>query len=303
MPPLTYRSTSVLSALRTKSFTFTTTACKSQNPMTTPSDISTIYAPTTLKSRLHNRETLYGLFLLSFSPTLAEITGLAGYDYVVVDMEHGPGGVSNALSCIHALAATRTPAILRLPENCPTWAKKALDLGPQGIMFPMIQTQKAAEEAVSYCRFPPNGVRGSANTVVRASSYGIDEGYLGNYEDKLLIMCQVESEEGVENAEEIAAVDGVDCVQIGPRDLSFSMGYMGDMGNNKLRETMRVAEKAVLGGGGTYLAGIASPFDRPDDLRRRGYHMVAGGVDVGLFRSATVEDVKRFKMGLMEARL
>ncbi|XP_059444862.1 uncharacterized protein LOC132176621 [Corylus avellana] len=269
--------------------------------MSTLSDVSTISTPKTLKSRLHNGDTLYGLVLLSFSPTLAEIAGLAGYDFVVIDMEHGPGGVSNALSCLHALAATRTPAILRLPENCPTWAKKALDLGPQGIMFPMIQTPAAAKQAVSYYRYPPKGVRGSAHTAVRDSSFSINKGYLGNYAEKLFIMCQVESEEGVKNVEEIAAVDGVDCIQMGPRDLSFSMGYVGDMGNNNVRETMRVAEKAVLSGG-AYLAGIASPFDRSDDMSKRGYHMVAGSVDVTLFRSAAVEDVKRFKMGLTKGK-
>jgi 2-keto-3-deoxy-L-rhamnonate aldolase RhmA len=328
MATLTYPSTSTLSTLRTKPFTFnnnpskltlssfktqyptttttfkTLTPLKSQNPATIPPDLSPIATRETLKSRLHDGETLYGLFLLSFSPTFAEIAGLAGYDFVVVDMEHGPGGISDALSCLRALAATRTPAILRLPESCPTWAKKALDLGPQGIMFPMIDGPKAAKQAVSYCRFPPNGIRGSAHTVVRASSYGIDEGYLGNYEDELLIMCQVESEEGVKKVEEIAAVDGVDCIQMGPLDLSASMGYLWDPGNKKVKEMMRVAEKAVLGVGpkasGAYLSGFAMPFDAPDDLRRRGYHMVSGAVDVGLFRSAAVEDVKRFKMGLME---
>lgn len=259
-----------------------------------------------LKSRLHDGETLYGLFLLSFSPTLAEIAGLAGYDFVVVDMEHGHGGVSDALPCLHALAATRTPAIIRLPESCPTWAKKALDLGPQGIMFPMIDSPKLARKAVSYCRFPPAGVRGSAHTVVRASSYGIDAGYLSNYEEELLIMCQVESEEAVKKIEDIAAVDGVDCIQMGPMDLSASIGYLWDPGNKKVREMMKVAEKGVLGTKkkpreGAYLAGFAMPHDSPDDLRSRGYHMVSGAVDVGLFRSAAVEDVKKFKMGLKEA--
>ncbi|KAK2981911.1 hypothetical protein RJ640_019131 [Escallonia rubra] len=262
-------------------------------------------APQTLKSRLNDGDTLYGLFLLSFSPTLAEIAGLAGYDFVVVDMEHGHGGVSDALPCLHALAATSTPAILRLPESNPTWAKKALDLGPQGIMFPMIDSPKLARKAVSYCRFPPKGVRGSAHTVVRASNYGIDAGYLSNYEDELLIMCQVESEEAVKKIEEIAAVDGVDCIQMGPLDLSASMGYLWDPGNKKVREVMRSAEKAVLktaGGssrGGAFLAGFAMPHDSPDDMRGRGYHMVSGAVDVGLFRSAAVEDVKKFKMSLM----
>lgn len=106
----------------------------------------------TLKDRLNNGETLYGLFLVSFSPTLAEISSHAGYDFVVVDMEHGHGGISEALTCLRALAATQTPGILRLPENSPTWVKKALDLGPQGLMFPMIDNPNSAREAVSYCR-------------------------------------------------------------------------------------------------------------------------------------------------------
>ncbi|GAB4857662.1 hypothetical protein Ancab_015568 [Ancistrocladus abbreviatus] len=271
-------------------------------------DISSIVdscpKPPTLKSRLHNGETLYGLFLCSFSPILAEIAGLSGYDFVVVDMEHGYGEISDALYCLQALAATQTPAILRLPESSATWAKKALDLGPQGIMLPMIDSPKAAKKAVSYCRYPPNGVRGAAHPIVRASGYGIDAGYLSNCEEELLIMCQVESEEAVEKIEEIAAVDGVDCIQMGPLDLSASMGYLWDPGNKKVREMMNVAEKAVLGssggGGGAYLAGFAMPHDTPEDLKARGYRMVSGAVDVGLFKSAAVEDVKKFKMSLMQ---
>ncbi|KAG8390801.1 hypothetical protein BUALT_Bualt01G0121300 [Buddleja alternifolia] len=102
-----------------------------QSPSTSSSS-----RPQSLKSRLKNGETLYGNFLLTFSPTIAEIVGLAGYDFVVVDMEHGHGGISAALSCLRALAATNTAAILRLPESSATWTKRALDIGPQGIMFP-----------------------------------------------------------------------------------------------------------------------------------------------------------------------
>lgn len=170
-------------------------------------------------------------------------------------------------------------------------------------MFPMIESSREARKAVSYCRFPPAGIRGSAHTVVRASSYGIDEGYLSNYEDQLLIMCQVESEEGVKRAEEIAAVEGVDCIQMGPLDLSASLGYLWDPGNKKVRNALKVAEKSVLGTDplvdGAYLSGFAMPHDGPLDLRTRGYHMVSGAVDVGLFRSAAVEDVRRFKTSLI----
>ncbi|KAG9452629.1 hypothetical protein H6P81_005533 [Aristolochia fimbriata] len=251
--------------------------------------------PKTLKSRLADGEILYGIFLLGFSPTLAEIAGLAGYDFAVVDMEHGHGGISDALPCIRALAATGTPAVLRLPESSADWAKKALDIGPQGIMFPMIESPKAAKKAVSYCRFPPDGVRGSAHTIVRASRYGIDDGYLENYKNELLIMCQVETKDGVEKIDEIAEVEGVDCVQMGPLDLSASVGYLWDPGNKKVREVLRAAEKGVLGTGKAYLGSFAMPHDPPEAQRSRGYHMISGAVDLGLFRSAALEDVRKFK--------
>ncbi|KAL6498456.1 hypothetical protein OROHE_026644 [Orobanche hederae] len=293
---------------RTPSFSFPRLQPQSLTPNLKPLTFSPSHstavaaAHTTepLKSRLKKGETLYGIFLLTFSPTIAEIAGLSGYDFVVIDMEHGHGGTSAALPCLHALASTNTAAILRLPESSAVCAKKALDLGPQGIMFPMIESPKSARKAVSYCRFPPDGVRGSAHTLIRASGYGIDEGYLSNYEDELLIMCQVESEDGVKKIEEISSVDGVDCVQMGPLDLSASMGYLWDPGHKKVKEVMRGAEKAVLKEGRAYLSGFVMPHDGAEDLRRRGYHMVAGAADIGLFRSAAVEDVWKFKMRLEE---
>lgn len=215
-------------------------------------------------------------------------------------MEHGHGGISDALPCLHALAASGTAAILRVPESTAAWAKKALDLGPQGIMFPMVESAKFAANAVSYCRFPPAGIRGSAHTIVRASNYGIDEGYLNNHLDEILIMCQVESYEGVKKIDEIAAVDGVDCVQMGPLDLSASMGYLWDPGNKNVRDALREAEKKVLArkskNDDVYLSGFAMPFDGPRNLRSRGYHMVSGAADVALFRNAAVEDVMSFKI-------
>ncbi|XP_022761981.1 uncharacterized protein LOC111307908 [Durio zibethinus] len=249
----------------------------------------------TLKARLNNGDTLYGLFFMSFSPTLAEISALAGYDFVVIDMEHGHGGISQALPCLQALSATQTPTILRLPENSPSWAKKALDLGPDGLMFPMIDDPESARNAVTYCRYPPAGIRGAAHPIVRASKYGLDDDYLAKCESELLIMCQVESEKAVKRSGEIAAVDGVDCVMIGPLDLSASMGYLIDPGNEKVKDIMKVAEEAVLAGDGAYLAGFSMPHDPPNEMRKRGYHKICGGVDLALFRNAALEDVEKFK--------
>ncbi|RYQ94481.1 hypothetical protein Ahy_B08g089400 [Arachis hypogaea] len=125
-------------------------------------------------------------------------------------MEHDHGRISDMLPCLYAFAATGTAAILRVSESSATWAKKFLDLGPQGIMF----------------LIPPIGIRGSAHSVVRVSGYDIDEGYLGSYQEEMVIICQVESVEGVKNVGEISAVDGIDCIQMGLLDLSASMGYL-----------------------------------------------------------------------------
>lgn len=178
-------------------------------------------------------------------------------------------------------------------------------------MFPSVETPLAAQLAVSYCRFPPRGIRGSAHTVVRASAYGIDDGYLERVEDELFIMCQVETAAGVEQIEGIAGIEGVDCVQMGPLDLSASMGYLWDPGHRKVRAVLREAERRVFavkkaaeeaGAVGPYLGGFAMPHDRPEELKKRGYHMVAGAVDVGMFRKAAVEDVVRFRTAIEDGQ-
>uniref|UniRef100_A0A803L5A3 HpcH/HpaI aldolase/citrate lyase domain-containing protein n=2 Tax=Chenopodium quinoa TaxID=63459 RepID=A0A803L5A3_CHEQI len=253
-----------------------------------------------LKSRLRKGDCLYGLFFDSFSPTIAQISGHAGYDFIVIDMEHGFGGISEALSCLNALAASQTPAILRLPECSAMWAKKALDLGPQGLMFPMIHTPELAKEAVSYCRYPQAGIRGVAHPITRASKYGLDPTYLDWCEEELLIMCQVESEEAVHKIQEITAVDGLDCIMLGPTDLSANMGYIRDPGNENAVKMVQTVENAVLGmkpkgDKRVYLAGFAMPHDEHSELKKRGYHMVCGAVDIVLYRDAAVKDVLKFK--------
>ncbi|KAH6834937.1 Phosphoenolpyruvate carboxylase family protein [Perilla frutescens var. hirtella] len=273
---------------------------RTDKDLTLPQSSAVASPPLSLKSRLEKGDTLYGIFIFSLSPTLAEIAGFAGYDFVVVDMEHGNGGILEAAHCLHALAATNTPAVIRIPECSATWAMKALDLGPQGIMFPHVEDAESARKAVSYCHFPPKGVLGTAHMFVRSSRYGLDEGFLTNFEKDLLIMCQVESEKGVKVIDEIARVDGVDCVQMGPRDLAASMGYLREPTNKKVQEALHGAEKVVLRGGAAYLSGVASPHDPAEQLARRGYHMVLAGTDVGLFRSSAVADVKKFRMNLVD---
>lgn len=261
--------------------------------------------PKSLKARLQNGECLYGMSFHSSSPTMAEIAGWAGYDFIIIDLEHGFGGISEALRCIHAISSANTPIIVRVPEVNHVWVKKVLDLGPQGLIFPLIDGPETAKRAVSYCRYPPYGVRGVATPIVRASRFGIDQEYANEYAKDLLILCQVETEEAVTNVAGIAGVDGVDGIMVGPLDLSASVGYLHDPRNEKVREMMRKIESTVLGferkeGGGPYLAGMAMPFDGPDQFRKRGYQLIRGVTDVGLFKNVCVEDVKKFNLNRLK---
>ncbi|MED6127147.1 hypothetical protein PIB30_085350 [Stylosanthes scabra] len=242
-----------------------------------------------------NQEPLYGLFLVTFSPTMAEIAGHSGYDFVVIDMLYGYGDIPNALPCLHALSTTHTPSLIRLPESSAVWAKKALDIGPVGLVFPGVNSPNSARDAVSYCSYPPKGVRGAGHPAVRASNYGLDQNYLSKCEDDLLIICQIDSEDGLESVKDIAAVDGVDCVMLGP----FGPGLSPDK--------LRMAEDAVLElkaesglGKGPHLGGFPSPsYENPEEggveLKKRGYHLVCGSMDITLFRDAALASVSSFK--------
>ncbi|CAA7037376.1 unnamed protein product [Microthlaspi erraticum] len=251
-----------------------------------------------LKTRLSRGEKLKGMFLFTASPTMAEIAALAGYDFIIVDLEHGPADFSAALGCIRAAETSGCTTVIRVPEISPTYAKKALDLGPEGIMFPKVETTKDAVQAVSYCHYPPYGVRGCAYSLVRDSDFGFDNTYLRNYREDRLVMCQVETAKGVRNIQDIMGVDGVDCITTGPRDLSASLGLLHDPGNPKVKEVMSRLETAVLESdpeeGGAFLAGLATPQDRAVDLKKRGYHMVISGSDIALFSKAAIQDIKTF---------
>ncbi|KAL2610705.1 hypothetical protein R1flu_029278 [Riccia fluitans] len=252
--------------------------------------------PPTLKSRLLRGEKLYGAFSSTFSTVVAEILGWVGYDFVVVDMEHGAGDTFAALPILQALAATKTPAVLRLPWNDPVLVKKALDLGPAGVMFPMIENAEEARLAVAACRYPPLGIRGAANSIVRASRYGLDPDYLANCDQDLLIMCQIETEGAVNRIPEILEVDGVDCIQMGPRDMRASIGLLRNPNDLRPLDLLKTAEKAVRScGKRILLAGISNPESSSVELFERGYDLVSGVVDVALIRDAALSDLRKNK--------
>lgn len=177
-----------------------------------------------IKQRALSGERLLGVGAMFGSSMVVELIGKTGFDWVWIDYEHGVGGTNDLLTMMQAAAIHRLPAIVRLPANELAWHKRALDFGAAGIMVPYVNNAEQAAHAAQCTRFSPNGLRGVAQST-RAAQFGLNfADYLAEADDNVLTIVQIETPEAVENVEEIAAVEGVDVLFVGPLDLSVSMG-------------------------------------------------------------------------------
>lgn len=248
-----------------------------------------------LKARMTRGEPAIGCWLMLTAPAVAEIVAQSGYDTVMIDLEHGPGGPADAVRLMQAVAAHGTAAMMRVPANDPVWLKRALDTGIEGVMIPAVSTPEQAEAAVAGCRYPPKGHRGLAATVVRATGYGARwQDYVREIDDRLTVICQIEAPEAIDNVEAIAAVEGVDMLFVGPFDLSAQMGYLGQPDHPDVRAAIERAEKAAKAAG-KLLGGIATPERGPADLVKAGYDLVIPDADVALLRMTAEEKIRAFR--------
>lgn len=191
-----------------------------------------------LKVRMERGETVYGMFLNSGSSVLTEVIGLAGFDFVLIDSEHGPTGAAENRELIEAAEYRGTVPIVRVPNSGSDTILKMLDVGAHGILVPRVNTAEEAERAAGAARYYPMGNRGVASA--RASDYGFTP--LAEYFDRAnrrnLVAVQCEDVACLPNLDDIAAVDGVDMLFVGPYDLSSSMGTPGRVAYEYIRETV-----------------------------------------------------------------
>jgi 2-keto-3-deoxy-L-rhamnonate aldolase RhmA len=197
-----------------------------------------------LRERVLNRELLFGTFLNLGSSLTAEIAGRAGFDWVLVDLEHGAGNRQELLYQLQAIESTPAVPFVRIAWNDPIRFKQVLDLGASGIMVPYVQTADEARRAVAAMRYPPAGNRGVA-VMNRACAFGpgFDE-YFRAASSSLVAILQVETAETIRNIEQIAAVDGADVLFIGPMDLSVGLGIAQQWSHPDLREALGKVVKA-----------------------------------------------------------
>lgn len=230
-----------------------------------------------------------GCWLELYSTMIAEMVGHAGYDYAMIDMEHGPGTVDNVLPMIQAVQLGGAKALARIPETDPRWIGRLMDLGADGVMVPMVNTAQQARLLAAACLYAPDGSRGLASTIVRASRYGADVRYMEQYRHKFLLMVQIETTEGAANAAAIAATVGVDAVFVGPYDLSASLGHTGKVDHPEVQQCIADIAEAVKHAG-KRLASLPTPGRSISDLYAQGFDLVLGGADVVLVRQAMEND-------------
>mgnify|MGYP005851171553 CR=1 FL=1 len=250
-----------------------------------------------LREKLSNGETVLGCFLNLGSPLTAEMVGKAGFDFVVIDIEHGSGTEANILHQLQALEHTGAAAVIRVESHERQRSHRVLDLGAHGIMFPRVNTAAEARACVAALRYPPLGVRGVAS-MNRACEFGLSfRNYVESSKDVLLGVLQIETAEAVENVEEIAAVDGANVLFIGPLDLSMSLGILGQFDHPKFGEALeRTAAAARQHGKST---GVLMP--KPDDFERfykLGFRFLASGSDGAMVNNAA----RSLAQTLMESR-
>ena len=196
----------------------------------------------TFKRAINEGRTQLGAWLVSGAPSTAEALGCAGFDFLVVDMEHTPVDTPEMVEILRTIAGTPAQAVVRLVWNDMVWLKRVLDGGAQTVLLPFVQNAEEAKRAVACTRYPPEGIRGVAGGH-RGSRFGTVPKYLETAAQELCVMVQIETQSALEQLPAIAAVPGVDSIFIGPNDLSASMGFLGDIGNPAVQEKLKDAAR------------------------------------------------------------
>ena len=231
-----------------------------------------------LRERILRGDLLVGTFLNLGAPQAVEVAGLAALDWLLIDLEHGAGTEADLLVQLYAAETTGVPALVRVEVNARLRIGRALDQGAAGIMVPRLETTAEARDAASFVLYHPDGVRGIALLTRGAELGRVGHGDVRRKSTTLPLIVQVENPSAVDHASEIAAIDGVDVLFVGPTDLTHSLGIPGDFANPAYLDAIRRVVAAAQGAGKE--AGIL--LRRVEDLDRHvdlGFRFIGVGSD------------------------
>ncbi|HYY60646.1 MAG TPA: HpcH/HpaI aldolase/citrate lyase family protein [Burkholderiales bacterium] len=245
------------------------------------------------KRALAAGETQIGLWSSLSSNYSVEVIAGAGFDWLLIDLEHSPNDLESLLAQLQAAAPYSTHPVVRVPWNDMVTIKRVLDVGAQSLLVPYVSSAAEARAAVSFTRYPPQGVRGVAGTT-RATRFGRIKDYARRAHEEICVLVQVETQAALDNIEAICAAEGVDGVFIGPADLHASLGHPGEIANPKVKPLIDEAVRRIRKAGKA--PGILTPSE--DDARRWlecGALFVAVGADVGILARGAEALAQKFK--------
>jgi 4-hydroxy-2-oxoheptanedioate aldolase len=248
--------------------------------------------PNPLRQAIAARRRAIGAWLFMAAPSNAELLAGVAFDALVIDQEHGPGGLESVVAQLRAAGSPQTtaPALLTRAPDCSMAAiKPLLDAGAEGIFAPNVESADQVAALVEAMHYPPRGRRGLHYTVSRAAGWGrhVNE-YADHAERELLTVAMIESAAGVAAIPQMAAHGGIDMFFVGPLDLSASLGQAGDYAHPAFREALDEAERRILESDAA-LGGAIVPGQGAQALFSRGYSFVTVGADAGFLRSAALQ--------------
>jgi len=242
-------------------------------------------------SREKHRMPANGCWINIFDPIVAELVGHTGYDYAMIDTEHSPTSLDNALPIIRAVQASGAKAFVRVPDKQPEWIGRLMDMGADGVMVPMVNSAEEAATAAKAAVYAPKGTRGMAAGIVRATGYGCSTPeYLDSYRDDFLLMVQIETAAAVEAVAEITDTDGIDVIFVGPFDLAGSLGHVAEPDHPDVQQAIRKVIAAVKASGKP-LSTLTTASANSEVLFKSGFDLIFSGSDIGMLREAMSADV------------
>jgi 4-hydroxy-2-oxoheptanedioate aldolase len=253
-------------------------------------------APTFREALAASPRPLAGMWVCTASPLVAEICAGSGIDWLLIDMEHSPNGLTSTLAQLQAVAAYPAIPLVRVPDGDVATIKQVLDLGAQNLLVPMVSSAERAREVVAAVRYPPRGARGVGNALARSARWNRVEGYLENADQHVSLFVQIETAAGVEAAAEIAGVDGVDGIFVGPSDLAASMGLLGEQTHPDVVGAVRRAFSAVIAAGKPVGVNAFAP-ELAQSYLHDGASFVLVGADVALLARGSEALAGRWSAG------
>lgn len=236
------------------------------------------------KARLKSGDCQIGLWVGLGDPSVAELCAGAGFDWLVIDAEHGPNDLRDVLAQLRAVGNSGAYPVVRTRDDNRALIKQMLDIGAQTLLVPMVESGAQAREIVRSIHYPPHGVRGVGAALARASGYNGIGDYLQTANDEICLLVQVESMAGVAALDDILAVEGVDGVFVGPADLAADMGHLGKPGAAEVQAIVRKTLSRIRKAGKA--AGIlTSDMKLAQGYARDGVKFLAVGSDVGVLRA------------------